>query len=154
LLPLGFLDTVLGVAVPIPVGLLYILLGVSHFVYKDGYAAVVPPNGSWGGLWSIPAPGAKQLGLSDAEYHVLWTGLAEIGGGALLVLGGLNVIPIQIPAFLLFLLTLAVTPANIYMFTHDAQLSFAPPSPYPSFHITRGVLQCILLSLFWFFAFQ
>jgi uncharacterized membrane protein len=152
-LPAGFFDTVLDFTVPIPLGLLYILLGATHFVYKDGYAAIVPPIGSWGGLWNVPAPGAKQLGLSNADYHVFWTGLAEIGGGILLILGGLNAIPIQIPAFLLFLLTLAVTPANVYMFTHDAQMSFGPPTPYPSGHIVRGVLQCIFLSLFWSLAF-
>lgn len=154
LLPAGFFDTIIDFTVPVPLGFLYIALGVTHFVYKDGYAAIVPPNGSWGGLWNVPTPGANELGLSNEEYHVLWTGVTEIGGGLLFVLGGLNAVPIQIPAFLLFLLTLAITPANIYMFTHDAQMSFAPPIPYPVGHFGRGVLQCILLSLFWFFVFQ
>ena len=154
LLPYGFLDTVIDFTAPIPLGLLFILFGGTHFVYKEGYAAIVPPNGSWGGLWNIPAPGAEKLGLSNEEFHVLWTGIAEIGGGLLLIAGALNALPIQIPAFLLFILTLAVTPANIYMFTHDAQMSFAPPIDYPLGHLFRGIAQCVLLSIFLFLTFH
>jgi uncharacterized membrane protein len=154
ILPFGFLETVLDFTVPIPLGLIYILLGATHFLYRDGYAAIVPPNGSWGGLWNIPAPGADSLKLSNEEYHVLWTGVAEIGGGTLFVLGGLNALPVQIPAFLLFLLTLAITPANVYMFTHDAEMSFAPPTEYPLGHLSRGIIQCVLLAILWTVAFQ
>ena len=153
LLPTGFFDTIIGFTVPIPLGLVFTLIGATHFFYKEEYAAIVPPNGSWGGLWDIPAPGAKQLGVSNEEFHVLWTGVAEVLGGILLVLGGLNAVPVGIPAFLLLVLTLAVTPANVYMFTHDAQLSFSPPLPYPSGHIFRAVLQCLILSLLWILAF-
>lgn len=154
ILPFGLLDTIVDFTAPIPLGLLYILFGVTHFIYKDGYAAIVPPNGTWGGLWDIPAPGASKLGLSNEEFHVLWTGLAEIGGGILLILGALNALPIQIPAFLLFVLTMAVYPANVYMFTHDAQMSFAPPIEYPLGHLVRGIAQCILLSILWFLTFH
>lgn len=148
----GFLGTILDFVVPLPLGLIFTFVGATHFFYKDEYAAIVPPKGSWGGLWNVPTPGADKLGLSDEEYHVLWSGVAEVGGGLLLILGGLNAIPVQIPAFLLFALTLAVTPANIYMYTHDAPLAFAPPLRYPDDHIGRGVVQIILLSLFGYLA--
>ena len=154
ILPFGLFDILRDFALPIPLGLIYAALGATHFVYKDGYAGTVPPEGTWGGLWQVPAPGADRLGLSYGDYHVLWSGVAEIGGGLLLILGTLNGVPLQVPAFLLFLLTLAITPANIYMFTHDAQLPFAPPTPYPEGHIFRGVLQCIFLSCFWILTFQ
>jgi uncharacterized membrane protein len=149
----GFVGTLLDFTVPLPLGLIFTFVGATHFFYKDEYAAIVPPSGSWGGLWNVPTPGADQLGISsEEEYHVLWSGVAEMGGGLLLILGGLHVIPVQVPAVLLFLLTLAISPANIYMFTHDVPLAFAPPLQYPDDHIVRGVVQVILLSLFWFLA--
>ena len=141
----GFLPTSL---ITLPLGLIYILLGATHFFYKDEYVAIVPPTGTWGGLWNVPAPGAQELGLSEAEFHVVWSGVAEIGGGMLLILGGFGTLPIQIPGTLMFLLTLAVSPANIYMFTHDVPLAMAPPLEYPRDHIVRAILQIVLLSIF------
>jgi len=152
-LPFGFLDSALGFLVPVPLGLLFALVGFTHFSEKDAYAEIVPPKGTWGGLWQIPAPKSEDLNLSYADYHVLWSGVAEIGGGLLFALGGIGAFPIQIAAFLMFLLVLAVTPANIYMFTHDAQLSVAPPFPYPAGHIIRAAMQSVLLALFWHFIF-
>lgn len=145
----GLLNSVLLFTTPIGLGLIFTALGVTHFVYKKEYAAIVPPPGTWGGLWNVPAPGADQLGLSYADYHVYWTGVAEIGGGLLLILGGLHAIPVQVPAFLLFGLTMAVTPANIYMFTHDVPLTMGPPLRYPDDHIVRGLVQIVFLSVLW-----
>eukprot|EP00977_Amphora_coffeiformis_P003801 scaffold765_cov160-Amphora_coffeaeformis.AAC.2 len=127
--------------------------GVAHFAMKDTFTAMVPPKGTWGGLWQVPAPGADKLGLTYEEFHSYWSGICEIGGGILLIIGGFNQSP-QFPAFLLFLLTAAVTPANIYMATHDAQAPGLPPIPYPWGHIGRFAAQSVLLGLFLKLAFQ
>lgn len=132
----------------LPLGLVFFLVGGTHFVYQKEYSAIVPPKGTWGGLWNVPAPGAKQLGVSEEIFHVLWTGAAEMICGALLVMGGLGSFPVQTPATLLFLLVLGVTPANIYMFSHNVPLAMAPPLQYPRDHIIRGIMQIVLLSIF------
>ena len=58
---------------------------------------------------------------------------------------GLLAVPLQLPCAALFLLTAAVTPANIYMYTHGATMG-TPPLPL-AFHYVRFAAQCVLLGL-------
>lgn len=105
------------------------------------------------GLWQLPG---------SPEFHVAWTGVAEILGGAGLLGGAvaerLALRPLgwvrQSAALGLFTLTLAVTPANIYMFTHGAMMEGLPgpasAGPIPvSAHAVRLGLQCVLLGMLW-----
>ena len=92
----------------------------------------------------------------SASFHVNWTGVAEVAGGAGVLLGALPPVAEAVPslgptaALGLFWLTWAVTPANIYMATHNA------PGPGPAGavipaagHAVRGLLQVFLLSVLW-----
>ena len=139
---------------PITIGLVYVLAGVTHFTVEDEYINIVPYKGAWGGLWQLPGP---------SKFHVEWTGVAEALGGIGLWIGAyyeifqppyeqsINVITnagiLSDSAACLFLLTLAVTPANIFMYTHGARLPMSEPPVGVEFHYIRFAFQIILLSL-------
>lgn len=130
------------------VGALFFLAGASHFTSAGAFEAIYPPIGTWG-IWYLPGP---------AAFHVAWTGLAEVVLGGGLLAGGLvtwfeRETPFRwlTPAAAagLFLLTLAVTPANIYMYTHGATMTgLGPPGDLAvGFHYVRFAIQVALLSL-------
>jgi len=59
-------------------GLIYAAAGVTHFTLQEQYENIYPSKGSWG-IWYLPG---------SAEFHVKWTGVAEILGGVGLLIGG------------------------------------------------------------------
>eukprot|EP00242_Pyramimonas_sp_CCMP2087_P002574 CAMPEP_0198228274 /NCGR_PEP_ID=MMETSP1445-20131203/112613_1 /TAXON_ID=36898 /ORGANISM="Pyramimonas sp., Strain CCMP2087" /LENGTH=261 /DNA_ID=CAMNT_0043908591 /DNA_START=75 /DNA_END=860 /DNA_ORIENTATION=- len=127
-------------------GGIYALLGVTHFASTDQYCTMMPKRGAWG-IWYLP--GAPSL-------HVYWTGAAEVLGGVGLLAGSRPDIREAVgwlepaSALGLFVLTLAITPANIYMATHNAPGPGPPGAVTPvSGHISRGVFQVIFLSTLW-----
>ena len=129
--------------------------GITHFTNEKDYVNIYPSIGTWG-IWYLPG---------NAKFHVLWTGIVEFICGLGLFVGGAidsfapvyynspNVLSnaglLSDSATLLFFLTIAVTPANIYMYTHGAKLPAndeAAAVPM-QFHYIRFVFQIILLSL-------
>jgi uncharacterized membrane protein len=138
---LNVIDTTL----PIILGLFYLAAGVGHFANSQAFQDIYPPLGTWG-IWYLPG---------SAEFHVAWTGMVELLGAAGLLLGaardilgmeedGLVNFIKPISAAVLFVLTVLVTPANIYMFTHGAVMG---ETLDVSFHVARFALQVLLLSL-------
>jgi len=136
-------------------GLFYLAAGSAHFTAKDAFESIYPPAGTWG-FWYLPG---------SAEFHVAWSGVAEIAGGAGLFFGAValgifGALGKEPPAILralpsaaalgLFVLTWVVTPANVYMYTHGAQMVGLTPgdAAIPVLgHALRGVLQVLLLSI-------
>jgi uncharacterized membrane protein len=133
------------------IGVTYVAAGVAHFTVHDGFVSMMPHQGAWG-FWRLPG---------SPSFHVNWTGVAEIAGGLGLVLGSLpfGLTPDSLAwlspasAAALFLLTVVVTPANTYMFTHNSPGPL-PPNADESMrtiptlgHLARGGLQVFLLSL-------
>ncbi|XRB02963.1 hypothetical protein NFJ02_16g23170 [Pycnococcus provasolii] len=137
-------------------GALYILGGVAHFAVFDQYTTIVPHEGAFGGLWRVPGTPA---------FHVTWTGIAEMAGGLGLIAGGpVHAVPHvvgRISGFALFVLTIAITPANIYAATNNApgpgpppEDGELPPLVEQSGHVGRAVAQCVLLAALWSAAFN
>jgi len=138
-------------------GLVYVVAGSAHFTAAGAFESIYPPQGTWG-LWYLPG---------SPEFHVAWTGVAEILGGVGLFGGaaallaadaaGVTAPPVlrqlhALSALGLCLLTLVVTPANVYMYTHGAQMVGLTPGDQPipvEGHYARAVLQVILLSILW-----
>jgi len=108
-------------------GLVYLLAGIAHFKLEGDFCNIMPAQGAWG-LWYLP--GSKQ-------FHVYWTGVAEILLGTLLSVGyaaslvgyssDLTDGLIPCASLGLLVLTLLVTPSNIYMLTHGAKLPKSNP---------------------------
>lgn len=130
-------------------GVIYMIAGVTHFTVKDEYINIMPKQGAWG-IWYLP--GSK-------EFHVLWTGVVEFILGSSLLAGyvtnsilDLSLLPqdtVAYSAFGLLLLTIGVTPANIYMYTHGAKLPMDGPDIGVSFHYIRGFFQMVLCMQFY-----
>jgi uncharacterized membrane protein len=125
-------------------GQIFMLAGYSHFTLKKDSENEYPPSGTWG-VWELPG---------SAEFHVWWTGIAEIALGGSLLLGSVyrfatgDESMFHASALALFILTIAITPANLYMYTHGARLPMSQPSPPVIFHYVRFFLQSLLLAMF------
>lgn len=96
--------------------------------YRTFLDSSAPYQGTWG-IWQLPG---------SAEFHVMWSGAAEILGGAGMIASTVPAVAQALPwlgpasAQSLFWFTLAVTPSDIYMFTHNA------PGPLPKVRVQRG----------------
>jgi len=143
---------VIETTLPLLLGLLFLTAGIGHFANAQAFQDIYPPKGTWG-IWYLPG---------SAEFHVAWTGLVEILGGSGLLFGAtrsilasgddeddenlaINLIK-PISALVLFILTVVVTPANIYMYTHGVTMGGMSPLDL-SFHYTRFAVQVAFLSL-------
>jgi uncharacterized membrane protein len=134
-------------------GPIYSIAGIAHFTICDEFCNIMPAAGSWG-IWYV---------LGSKRFHVLWTGVAEIIGGLLLTLDWLSKnFGIKLPEVLgsltsnaalgLLILTILVTPANIYMYTHGAKLPMNGPAIPVTAHYIRLALQAVLFAQFYILA--
>eukprot|EP00190_Bangiopsis_sp_CCMP1999_P003508 CAMPEP_0198734796 /NCGR_PEP_ID=MMETSP1475-20131203/55320_1 /TAXON_ID= ORGANISM="Unidentified sp., Strain CCMP1999" /NCGR_SAMPLE_ID=MMETSP1475 /ASSEMBLY_ACC=CAM_ASM_001111 /LENGTH=183 /DNA_ID=CAMNT_0044498343 /DNA_START=263 /DNA_END=814 /DNA_ORIENTATION=+ len=125
---------------------LYLIAGAAHFFAEGIFTGIYPKEGAWG-LWYLPG---------SPRFHVYWTGLAEMLGGAGILVGKYLPEYSQVghaAALGLLLLNVVVFPANIYMFTHNAKPQVAgkePPADVPVlFHVLRLPLQPLLIVSCW-----
>tara|TARA_B110001452_G_scaffold210400_1_gene180792 strand:- start:1368 stop:2141 length:774 start_codon:yes stop_codon:yes gene_type:complete len=130
-------------------GLIYLAAGIAHFTEEEGFTNITPPNGTWGFFYTPFSP----------KVNVLWTGVVEVFGGAWMLFGaGAPLLGVQLPAALgpvvsdgaltLFLLTIIVTPANMYALTHGANFPLDLETP-PKAHAVRLAFQAVLLAMLW-----
>jgi uncharacterized membrane protein len=129
-------------------GPIFMAAGAAHFAVKSDFENIYPYRGAWG-FWLLPG---------TAEFHVIWTGVAELALGAGLSVGSLlNVLGmpssgdflVQYSSLGLLYLTILVTPANIFMFTHGARLPMSQPPVPVQFHYVRGAFQSVLFAQFY-----
>ena len=130
-------------------GIIYLAAGIAHFTEADGFENITPPDGTWGFFYTPFSP----------RTNVYWTGVVEVFGGAWMLFGaGAAAAGVNLPAALgpvvsdaaltLWLLTWAVTPANIYALTHGANFPLDLETP-PKAHAIRLAFQAVLLAMFW-----
>eukprot|EP00591_Stephanopyxis_turris_P010164 CAMPEP_0195514420 /NCGR_PEP_ID=MMETSP0794_2-20130614/5814_1 /TAXON_ID=515487 /ORGANISM="Stephanopyxis turris, Strain CCMP 815" /LENGTH=200 /DNA_ID=CAMNT_0040642663 /DNA_START=272 /DNA_END=874 /DNA_ORIENTATION=- len=144
-------NTFVDTSLPLLLGLFYVCAGIGHFALADSFKDIYPPIGTWG-IWYLPG---------SATFHVAWTGAVEaLGGGGLLygairnLLGmeedydhtAISKLVLPLSALALFALTIVVTPANIYMYTHGATMGDMGPL-HLSFHYVRFAVQVLILGL-------
>eukprot|EP00560_Eucampia_antarctica_P001924 CAMPEP_0197833018 /NCGR_PEP_ID=MMETSP1437-20131217/17290_1 /TAXON_ID=49252 ORGANISM="Eucampia antarctica, Strain CCMP1452" /NCGR_SAMPLE_ID=MMETSP1437 /ASSEMBLY_ACC=CAM_ASM_001096 /LENGTH=290 /DNA_ID=CAMNT_0043436747 /DNA_START=19 /DNA_END=891 /DNA_ORIENTATION=+ len=134
-------------------GAIYVAAGATHFTLQDAYENIFPSPKAWG-IWYLPG---------SPEFHVKWTGVAEALGGLGLCIGGAldafapvsftspNILSeagiLSDSAAALLILTVAITPANIFMYTHGAKLPIEGPEVPVVGHAIRGIFQVIVIGL-------
>lgn len=120
-----------------------------HFVDANEFLCVTPPNGTWG-WWYMPV---------STEFQLAATGYIEIIGGLLLFVCGIvfknNDTAISIrkaSALCLFVTTVGMTFANLYMLTHGVW-AYPMEDAFPlAFHVVRYIVQGLWLSNLWYMA--
>jgi uncharacterized membrane protein len=112
--------------------------GVTHFALEQEYSNTYPPTKNAGVAELLGRPALLEGGCPLDVFALIWFTSPDIVTWA-----GLS----SDSAAGLFLLTLAVTPANIYMYTHGAKLPMDGPEVPVVGHAIRGVMQIILLGL-------
>jgi hypothetical protein len=69
-------DWSIDTTLPLLIGTLYLTAGIGHFIQKESFISICPPQGTWE-FWYLPG---------SAFFHVTWTGIVEALGGSGLLL--------------------------------------------------------------------